>query len=412
MSISLGIMIILIVFLSGCPGEAKVTELEYWTLTSRKDLTVELIAQYNEANPEVNLIYSLNSGNDQMQNLKVAASSGTLPDIWFNWGGSLGSFYAETGVAMDLSAYAKANNWDTKFNQAAIALCTFDGKLGGYPIAMSMIGIFYRKDIFEANGLSIPTTYEEFENVMAVLKAAGYAPLALCGKNGFHTMRYVEALIEMYAGSALRDDLYTFKASWDNPAVVKAFAKFKEQVDKGYFPEGFVSLDAGDARGLLYQEKCVMDIEGPWMENNIFTDGQDLSLFGYFKLPLSAKGNRMSGFAEMIQFNANLSDAELAAAMKFVDFHWSPEAVAQWGSMIKQPIPRSDNVIPEKLPMTKLMVADAGEYNTYTITDQALPQEVLPSFYEAQDSVALGSKTPEEAAKLIQAAVEAFVAAQ
>jgi len=44
----------------------------------------------------------------------------------------------------------------------------------------------------------------------------------------------------------------------------------------------------------------------------------------------------------------------------------------------------------------------------FTITDQALPTEVLDAFFMAQDSVALGTMTPVEAASFIQRAIEDF----
>lgn len=401
------------VFAAGSEEEADSVELDLWTLSSRSEFTEMMAPVFMELNPDVTVTYSFNGGNDQMQNLRVAASAGTLPEMWFNWGGTLCSFYVENGLSMDMSDYAAANDWSSFFGQSALDLATFDGRLSGYPTAMNGVGIFYRADIFASSGLSEPTTFAQWENVLATLKADGYTPLVLCGLNGFHVARYVENLIEMYAGSDLRDSMYALDASWDNPAVVSAFEKFKEHVDAGYFPEGFVTLNPGDARSFLYAEEGVMDIEGQWMENNILADEQDPALFGYFKLPGSAQGPRMSGFIEQIQFSAALSDAELDAAIRFCDYAWSPESVAsEWGHLVKQPIPRMDNTIPANLTMSAEIIADTTEFGTYTINDQALPQELVSKFYVAQDSVALGSRTPAEAAAFMQDEVEAWLAAQ
>ena len=49
--------------------------------------------------------------------------------------------------------------------------------------------------------------------------------------------------------------------------------------------------------------------------------------------------------------------------------------------------------------------------NSICPTDQALPQELVNAFFQAQDSVVLGTMTPEAAAESIQKAVEAYKAA-
>ncbi|MGA7903852.1 MAG: hypothetical protein WCA06_14565, partial [Terrimicrobiaceae bacterium] len=52
-----------------------------------------------------------------------------------------------------------------------------------------------------------------------------------------------------------------------------------------------------------------------------------------------------------------------------------------------------------------------GDAQLYLPTDQALPQELVNAFFQAQDSVVLGTMTPEAAAEHIQKAVEAYKAA-
>ena len=48
----------------------------------------------------------------------------------------------------------------------------------------------------------------------------------------------------------------------------------------------------------------------------------------------------------------------------------------------------------------------------YLPTDQALPQELVNAFFQAQDSVVLGSLTPEAACAQIQKAVDQYKAQQ
>lgn len=408
LSILVIIMIICTCFIfAGSPKKEGPVEIEFWVLNSRQPLTKGVIADFMAENPNIKINYVMNGGDEHKNSLKVAAASGSLPDVWFNWGGSLASYYVENGLTYDLSDYAKENEWNKKFDQAALDLATIDGQLAGYPIHLAILGMFYRKDIFEKCGVSAPKNLDELESVMSTLKSKGYIPIAACRTS--HVMRFVEALLEEYAGPQLHDDLKSLKVSWDNPAVVETFTKYKEYADLGYFPEGFITLDGREARALLYAEKAVMDPEGPWMENNIFNDQQDHSLFGYFKIPA---GKRMSGFVEMFQINKNVSKEKLDAIIKFADFFFSLRTVnhPDYGNLLKHPIPNKEISAPARLTMTNQMIEDMAKSGSFLISDQGLPQEVIHKWYEVQEAIVNGDMTPKQAAEYMQKSIEEYKA--
>jgi len=53
-----------------------------------------------------------------------------------------------------------------------------------------------------------------------------------------------------------------------------------------------------------------------------------------------------------------------------------------------------------------------GEVKLYLPTDQALPQELVNAFFQAQDGMIIGSITPEAACAQIQKAVDQYKAAR
>ncbi len=77
-------------------GEA--VELTFWSLANRKEFEDKIIAAFAEKNPNVTITPTYYSTDDIKANLKVAASSGTMPDMWYNWGGSLASYYPANGL--------------------------------------------------------------------------------------------------------------------------------------------------------------------------------------------------------------------------------------------------------------------------------------------------------------------------
>lgn len=392
---------------SGSGSNSGVTEVTFWTLNTRQEAVEPIVEEFNSQNDDIVVTAAFYDTDGIKDACKVASSSGTLPNMWFNWGGSLGSFYADNGLTYDLTDYASENGWNDKFNTNALELCTYDDKLSGYPTSYNILGIYYRKDIFAEYNLEVPTTFEEFEEVCATLKENGITPISTAGLNGWHTMRFVELLIEHYAGTETHDAMNTFDESWDNDAVTKAFEKYKEFVDKGYFPDGFLTQDPNDTLLALANGECAMDIQGQWNDGQILQNGLDIENYGVFAFP-SDNGDRMSSFAEMTQFNANNTDAELEACIAFTEFYNSQEHADEYSDYFNLPLPFADAEMPDNQTNVPIMI-ETGETNgTFTITDQALPTEVADVLFDSQEAVANGQMDPSEVGVAIQSAIESY----
>lgn len=384
-------------------------EVTFWTLATRQTAVEPIVEAFNAANPDIKVVASFYSTDGIKDACKVAATSKTLPDMWFNWGGSLGGFYVENGLTLDLGEYAAQNKWDEKFSAGVMTLCTLDGKLSGYPTSYNVLDIFYRKDIFEQHNIAIPTTFEEFEAACATLKEAGITPISTAGMYGWHVMRFVELLIEHYAGAELHDAMNTFSESYDNPAVVQALTKYKEFCDKGYFPIGFITANPDDTHFEMFSGRAAMDVQGQWHDGRIIQYEQPMELYGTFAFP-SGGSNRLSAFAEMTQFNADITPEKLDAGIKFMDYYYSPEVVAQYAEYYNMPLPVIGTEMPEGQPNVPEMLATADINGTFTITDQAFPTEVADALFDVQAGIANDQITPEDGAKQIQAAIEAYLA--
>jgi raffinose/stachyose/melibiose transport system substrate-binding protein len=137
-------------------GEEKKQEVSFWTLTSYQNAADAVLAEWEKAHPNIKINVTLNGGDPHKNNLMVAAASNTLPDIWFNWGGTLATFYSDNGLTYDLSAYAKEHKWEDRFIPDTLSLATFDHQIVGFPVNFNILEMFYRKDLFEKVGAKAP----------------------------------------------------------------------------------------------------------------------------------------------------------------------------------------------------------------------------------------------------------------
>ena len=152
-----------------------------------------------------------------------------------------------------------------------------------------------------------------------------------------------------------------------------------------------------------------MDLQGQWYDGTMIQNDLDPNDYGVFAFP-SGDSNRMSAFAEMTQFNKNLSDEELDACVKFMDYYYSDDSVDQYGEYYNLPLPTQGKKAPADQVNVDGMLETSNTNGTFTITDQAFPTEVADVLFNAQDAVANDEMTPEEAASNIQKAIEEYQA--
>ena len=382
--------------------------LTMWMITSHIEGIDSMIESFQTDNPGV-IIEVVGHSNESLQHdLQLSAANDTLPSMWFQWGGAFGGRYVDYGVVKDLTHFAAANNWDQLFSPAALQLTTLHDQLAGIPLSLNILSVYYRRDIFEKLGLTPPTTMSEFHQVTETIAEAGIAPLNVASVPGWHIMRLLEGFIEYYAGPVLHDQLAALDVPWEgNAAIIDAFTTFERYAQSGFFQEGFITAHADDLSKVLYPGHAAMQIEGQWFDGMIAADGRDLSLYGTFPFPVGGT-NRMSGFVEIIQFNDDLSDEELEAAVAFVLYYLEPHNVAAFPGNYNLPLPiiGREHEMPQEFTNVSKIMSSAANNGTFTITDQALPPIVTDALFRVQDYLAFGSMTPKDAAAFMQEAIE------
>lgn len=412
---SLLVLVLIGVIAAGCgssggnassSGEGEKTAVSLWVLNTGWEWIEPAVADFEAAHPDIDVEVTQYEVDPIKEALKVAASSKTLPDMWFTWGGTLGSFYPENGLTMDLTQIALDHKWSEVYNKAAIDMSTYDGKVSGIPVHLNVLGMWYSKAAYEKSNLQPPKTFAEFESQLAALKDSGVTPLSFGSKGGWHTMRLTEQLIEHFAGPELHDKLNALEASWNDPAVIQAFGKIQEYTDKGYFPKGYSSLDPTEAESLFYQEQAVLTSQGPWFDGNIAENGFDVNDYDVFKFPNDQTPSRASVFAEMFQINGSSSAEKQEAAVKLGEYLTSADVVNKYIESYGSPATLNVD-FSENTPHLQALLDSAND-GGFLITDQALPQEVVQKLFEAQDKLAFHEWTPQQAAEAMDEAIAKY----
>ena len=255
------------------------------------DAEMELGKQFEEETG-IKVDYQIVPADQYYNMLMTKLNSGEGPDIF---GGQSGSFdivsqYNVEKNAVDLSDQA----WVDTYDEFAKEQTSVDGKVYGmtyYDVSTDYY-VVYNKKIFEENGLEVPTTYAEFEEVCQTLLDNDIVPIYEPCADGWHqTMWFTEIggkYEELVPG--IVDDLNNNKIKFaDVPELKEALDQLNDMAQKGYFGDNYLSDEYTDLLMNLGSGEYAMALEKPGQISAIAeaSDGKYTEDdFGMFVIPL------------------------------------------------------------------------------------------------------------------------------
>src|SRR5581483_202082 len=124
--------------------------------------------------------------------------------------------------------------------------------------------LWVNKKIFADNGLTPPTTFDEFFKVADALKAKGVLPLAMGGANKFEGPQTFEVVLLGTVGPDGMLGLHNGQMSWKDPKVTQALETYKKMLT--YTNQDRDSLSWDQAVKLVIDGKAAMNIMGDWAD--------------------------------------------------------------------------------------------------------------------------------------------------
>ena len=258
------------------------------------------------------------------------------PDLMeFNKGNATAGFLASTGLISDISDAVDEYGWADKLAPSLQTTAKYseDGVMGGdawygVPNYGEFVGVYYNKDAFAAAGLAIPTTYDEFVDVLDAFVAKGITPLAEAGAEyPLGQLWYQLALMKGDRGFVDDYQLYKDPVDWQGPEITSASETLKEYVDKGYIDSDVSSIKAEDAGVSFINGSSPIFVSGSWWYGRFVNEatGFDwtMTAFPGADLSLGSSGN-------LWVVPENAANKELA--YKFIDITMRPEIQAIIGN--------------------------------------------------------------------------------
>lgn len=229
-----------------------------------------------------------------LERRKAAFASDDLPNIMWNTGSMDIQEFVKYDYLLNLQPYFDADKeWYDMFVESLFAGGRFPGKEGTYavPFVGQVSGLYVNKKLLNDAGITEnPKTIEEFEAVMdTLLKQGKTVPFLYGGKGTLNPSMIITLIGKMYGGNWVQD-VYAGKAKYTDEISRKAYVKFKEWLDKGYFGDvdKFWETDTTGARNGFYNMDCAYMFSNSHvisvaLEKSVDKDQLSYQAFPYFK---------------------------------------------------------------------------------------------------------------------------------
>ncbi|MFO8037583.1 MAG: extracellular solute-binding protein [Anaerolineales bacterium] len=385
-------------FLSGSPEEI--------------GLMQELSDQFAEDHPGVTIDFSSYGFDDMNNTLRLALDGGTGPDVAYTSPGpSHGGQYAKAGHLVNLSPSAEEYGWINKFSESILLYNNESlDEIYGAGFDMVSVGVFYNEELFNDLGLTEPETFEDFENIHAEIKDAGYIPIAVGGLDGWPLAHVWDQLLHAIAPIKKIEAVESgdSDASYADPDFVKAAEILDRWIEEGYFQDNMLATSYPDGNNLFINGEAAINIGGTW-NNSTFSVQPDFTarFFAFPRVDESIEWH-MGGFTPNNAWMVPVYSEHQDLALEYVAFMMGPEvAKAKWnaGDIVGYQF----DTIPDPVSPLQADVYSAMQKTGPGYYLGNYSSEVQAAIWAALQAIASGRKSPEEAMQSIDQVYQAVV---
>ena len=255
-------------------AEPQAEVLHYWTSGGEAKSVAVLQEEFaSNGGTWTDMPVAGGGGDAAMTALRARVLSGNAPTAVQLKGPAIQEWYEE-GVLADISAVAEANNWDAVLPASIAGHMKCEGTWCAAPVNVHRVDwIWANADVLSANGIAMPTTWEEFNAAASKLQAAGIIPLAhggqawqdatvfeavalgILGAEGFH-----KAFVELDMDTLKSDDM---KAVFDQMRTMR-----------GFVDGNFSGRDWNLATAMVMNGEAAFQIMGDWAKGEFMAAGK------------------------------------------------------------------------------------------------------------------------------------------
>jgi raffinose/stachyose/melibiose transport system substrate-binding protein len=335
----------MIVALGGCASNAEsgVTTLNFFQFKGEaiEDFD-QIIADFEAENPDIRVVQN-QAGADPDTVIRTLLVKDKAPDvITLNANGGFGKL-AQTGVFYDFTDEAVLQTINPSVQEILADLGNKEGEVNGLGYVNNANGVIYNQEIFEAQGLEVPETWDEFIAVCDALQDAGITPFYGTLADSWTGLPSFNALGAYPSQGDFWDQM---RAEGENvgPDSEVSFQKdFAEAMDQqyelfSYMQDGYRGKTYDDGNAAFANGEVAMLLQGIWAINPVKGINPDIqaAIFPYPAVDDPDDRLLVSGVDVVVTMGRNTPHRE--EALRFIDYLFEVDVIEQFAA--------SQNMVP------------------------------------------------------------------
>ena len=238
-------------------------------------LDEKLVALFNEMHPETPLEHSTVQHEDFKQAIRAYLVADPAPDVMTWFAGNRARFFIDRGLILDINDVWEAEGWNDDYPKGFRAMSEVDGKAYFLPSNWYWWAMFYRKSVFEENGITPPETWDELLAACDTLHENGVIPITIGTKFRWTAAAWFDYINMRVNGPEFHLDLMLGKESYDDPRVKAVFDKWQELFEHNCFIDDAAAYDWQQALDPMNQGDAAMYLMGQFIMDSVAEEVQD-----------------------------------------------------------------------------------------------------------------------------------------
>ncbi len=313
------------------------------------------IAKFEAEHPGVTIDFTKVDRGSYADTMTTLFAGGQPPQIVH-----LASFeyqtFAENGWMENLDPWLAGDGIDMT-GWAGQDTCRWNGETACIMLLYFGFMMAYNEEILASEGLSVPTSYEEFlDAVRATTKDLNGDGITDQFGTGHETRggpgQYLTELLNYVLGAGAYWTDKQGNVTIDTPEMIEGLTRFKTVMDEGLSPK---DMSAGDVRKLFADGKMAIRLDGPWL----YSIMQAGAAADKLKVAIPAMSPPVGGSSNVLGMASDISDEEKRLVWDFIRIAMSPEFQRTYATVAGNtpPSPMADLTgVEESVPHFPLLV--------------------------------------------------------
>ncbi|MEM7343450.1 MAG: extracellular solute-binding protein [Chloroflexota bacterium] len=260
-------------FASGAAGQLEVGN--WWTSGGEFAGVNEVYKLYREQNPDVELIHAGLAGgagvNFKGANLNKLIAGDPYDTFQLHAGLEAELYSPEEFLVPVDDILAETGALDV-MPEDLKSLLKIRGNTYTVPLNIHRGNVMWTNtEVLAANGVEIPTNFDEFFAACETLQAAGIVPLGLGIADGFELSHTLEVVLIGTVGADKAKGLWDGSVSWDDADVTTSLENFGKMLDCSNEDRGTIGWVGGI--DLVINDQAAFNIMGDWAYGEVIAKG-------------------------------------------------------------------------------------------------------------------------------------------